>query len=368
MWLAQHRGLLFGLLVVLLLGIGSGAAGVARLGLDLALLQCLHDAGGPAGVCQRVPDNSDERARYHRGVNALHAGFPGQAITLLTDYVAADPEDRAALLYLGLAYWQEGDKAAAMSAWREAEAAPYFLHRGLAGYNPADIETAIAIGPATPEMYFALGEVYRGLGQSSDATAAYEKFLAGSSPQEVNYWLVMGYVRLGSGALREALQAFQTAAALQPDMLVPHYRVAETAAQLGNYALALEAYQTILRLAPGEEFAYLGAGEVYLALGDISSAVRILEQADRKFPHSGRASAGLGALYLQQTDAETAIHYLKEAVRRDPTVVWMRVRLAEALMQHGDRLEAARVYRESLALAPDDAMIKQKLAELETQP
>ncbi|WP_196795256.1 tetratricopeptide repeat protein [Porphyrobacter sp. AAP82] len=86
---------------------------VAFLALALAAANPLP--GAPSGAAQLAPDAAPELA-----ARTIAAGRAEQAIPALQKASAADPQDAAVLINLGIAYAQTGDEVRAREAFRQA--------------------------------------------------------------------------------------------------------------------------------------------------------------------------------------------------------------------------------------------------------
>lgn len=292
---------------------------VSRLTANVVLLKCLNGVMNRSHQMCATQPMVDDRFLYYRGISALESNQPLLASRFLSTYVRDRPQDRVAGLFLGIALSRDGNVPAAYRAWRKADASAFFWKRGVARNDPNDIETALTIGPADAGMLYALGCAYESHGEQNKAVAAYEAFRRSQHEQLWSYWMASAYIATAQGSNTVALEDYRRASRSAPEVLLPRYRIGETARKVGNFRLAADEYQGILALAPHELYATVGLAEMHWAMGDIGGAERSLKRAVGEFPSSSLPPLDLAALFLEQNRAGEAVASAEEALRRDPS-------------------------------------------------
>ena len=76
-----------------------------------------------------------------------------------------------------------------------------------------------------------------------------------------------------TGRLPEAIQAFQEATRIKPDLVQLHQFIGEAHAQLGQLRQAIPAFRQVLRFQPGNAEARFHLGLAHLAAGERASAL-----------------------------------------------------------------------------------------------
>jgi len=139
----------------------------------------------------------------------------------------------------------------------------------------------------------------------------------------------------------EAIEAYQQAIAVQPDLAWAHSNLGAVLAEVKRYVEAEAAYREALELDPGYAAAYYNLG---LLLAEQKRAVEA-EVAYRKAleldPGLAMTYGNLGWLHYVQGDSARCVEVTRQGLAIDPTQAWMQFNLALALLASG-RLEEAR--------------------------
>ena len=219
-----------------------------------------------------------------------------------------------------------------------------------------------------------------------------------------------GNAELRRGNLRDALVAYQAAAAIRPDAGGPRLKIAELYFQLeeyenardafvaflalepknvnalnyagyiseklNDYQSAAEHYEKVLTVSKDNLYALNHLGLAYKQLGRLDEAVTVLREAlslDAKCerPESENLHNYLGLIYLEQGKVGEAIAEWRESIRLFPKAVWARQQLAALYEDRGRYYEAQLQYQELLEVAPDNLLAVtrlQALARLQSAP
>lgn len=144
-----------------------------------------HDWSGAARlwtVAANAPGPRGEWARL-AGIAAARAGDDSTAAYLAAQAVQAAPSAPLALLQQGITLQAQGQRAAALDAWRQAGAAPYFCTQAAQALyhttppslaQAADAATiCTALDPAAGGGWLVLGQAQAALGQDHAALTAF---------------------------------------------------------------------------------------------------------------------------------------------------------------------------------------------------
>ncbi len=135
------------------------------------------------------------------------------------------------------------------------------LRSGAVSEAREDFERALELRPSLVEARAGLADAFQQLGRRGDAIAAFEQALAASEDRG-DWWYQLGRLRLDKGRDREALEAFERAAALeaelpppppggsQPEWAYESHRYLGDAARRRRPEEALTHYRRYLELAP----------------------------------------------------------------------------------------------------------------------
>jgi len=165
---------------------------------------------------------------FHRGVVAFGDQRYDDARVAFEAVVAEDPEDAAAIQYLGLIAQAQGDPDAAVEHF----------------------ERALALEPDNTEVRVDLGSAQLEAGRREAAQATLEQALA-ASPDDARAHLFAGIAAYRSGQFERAVELLDRAKQLDPS-LAPHatYYAGLSAAFLGNFAEAEGAFSAVEEQSP----------------------------------------------------------------------------------------------------------------------
>jgi len=165
---------------------------------------------------------------FHRGVVAFGDGRYDEARASFEKALAEDPEDVAAIQYLGLIAQEQGDPDAAV----------------------AHFERAIALEPDDTDLRLDLGAALLEAGRIEEAKAAFDTVLA-ARPDDASANLYAGIAAYRAAEYEKAIASLDRAKQLDPE-LAPHatYYAGLSAAFLGNFGAAEGAFSAVEEQSP----------------------------------------------------------------------------------------------------------------------
>jgi tetratricopeptide (TPR) repeat protein len=156
----------------------------------------------------------------------------------------------------------------------------------LAGQNDndgarAELEAALELDPSSPGGLFGIAGNYL-FGEPKDFTKAEEwasKALA-AYPGEAKGWEVMGDIKRAQTDLEGALEAYNKAAEVDPDLAATQHKRGHVNSFLGNIEAARAAYDAGVAAAPAESKAGLAVYKTFTGIhgGDIPAALDEMEE------------------------------------------------------------------------------------------
>lgn len=214
-----------------------------------------------------------------------------EAIALLEEHLAANPEDIAARRQLIRLYASVGriDRVGAQTErladvlprnspipWIELGHAYELAHRyddALGAYDHASqVAAQDPLGPKIGGLRAAHW------GELSLAEPRLEEAVR-RAPRDGESWHALGIVRLGLGKLEAARQAYADGLRADSQALENHLGLATVALRMGQPAQALAAYDSLLAERPAFAPALLGKSWALILLGRLDAAEAVLEQA-----------------------------------------------------------------------------------------
>jgi len=131
------------------------------------------------------------------------------------------------------------------------------------------------------------------------------------------------YVRSGDQYVQqqkfpEAVIEYKNAARAAPNDPAIHWKLAQTALRIKDFATAFAALQRVAALDPNHYEAKDTLGQLYLAAGKTNKAVRLAEDLLTRHPQHPGGYLLQGRLLARNGDLASAIARFEEAVERDP--------------------------------------------------
>ena len=154
-------------------------------------------------------------------------------------------------------------------------------------------QKAIELDPNFALAYWAAGEAYGDLGETSSAKEYMRKAFELRDPVSLREkWLIEGnYYYHVVGDLPRARRSFVLLADLYPDSQVAHNSLADLGEMMGDYDVGLKEYLAALHIPPESSVSYRDVVNTYLALDQIEDA-----QAQVKNAHAAGLDANLSAV------------------------------------------------------------------------
>jgi tetratricopeptide (TPR) repeat protein len=220
-------------------------------------------------------------------------GQPVEAIRRAQQTTEMAPENAPAWAILGMAYDWNGDVPEAIDACKRA----------------------IELDPTYAEGYAYLAEAYADAVRWADANKAIQTSLQ-LDDRSVDAHRNHGYVLEMQGNYWGAVEAYERALEIHPNLAYIHIAVGKNYRALYNLDAALSSFQRAIELDPDNAQAYYELGWTYLInLGDYEQAETCLKQATDADPQLGRAFGALAITYWSRRNYEDAIPNFERAIK-----------------------------------------------------
>jgi len=116
----------------------------------------------------------------------------------------------------------------------------------------------------------------------------------------------------------KAIQCFEEATRLKPDIPEPLFNIAYIYQTTGNFEEAEKYYLKTLEIKPDYHLVRTYRADLYFNRGDIETAINIVNEIRRIEPDSEIPDLKAGDYYFQSGDTLTAIRYWEQAVEKKP--------------------------------------------------
>jgi tetratricopeptide (TPR) repeat protein len=187
---------------------------------------------------------------------------------------------------------------------------------------------AIELEPDYAEGYAFLAEVYADQADWFSARSTAQQSIE-TNFQSMDAHHNMGYVLEVQGRYAEAVEFYENAITLAPNLAPLYVAAGRSYYWLGDFETAAERFKTAIKLFPSNAEAYDRLGWTYHTDGESTRAIDALEQGVAVDPAYDRAWGHLGLVYYTRQNFETAIEYLPKAIELAEGRFLRRVRQLE---------------------------------------
>ncbi len=207
-----------------------------------------------------------------------------------------------------------------------------------------DFETAIQSDPTLPRAYLGLARLAMS-GPTRDLAAATQILEEGvkAVPTNRRLWVVLGEVQLNQGHPADAGNAFDRAAALPGNDLVPELGLVRVRLLENKPKDASAILDRILARVPKHPIAQHLKGVIALSANNLSEAETAFQTALSVAPDYAPSLLALANVKYAQGEPNQAETYLRRYIAKDPENVGSRKSLAALLLDSGDATGAVEV-------------------------
>lgn len=186
------------------------------------------------------------------------------------------------------------------------------------------LSQAAASSPDDPTTRFRLGTALATQGREEEAIEEWQA--AGAAPYFVNQGLAL----VGEGNLDSAVEQYERALTIDPNLAEGHYRLSEALTRLGRKEEALAALELAAALEPASSpRRYLLQADVHTARGEWEEALANLERAADLAPWDHEPHYDMARILVRLGDREAAIVRLQRALHLKPDHTLSRLTLAQ---------------------------------------
>jgi tetratricopeptide (TPR) repeat protein len=310
-----------------------------------------------------------------RAKGSVRVGDHAEAERLLKQYLAKEPDDRAAHLLLGTTLAkaekikEAEDEFTTMVAKdpQDVEALNNLavIYRRQERYQEAlgTLMDAIEVDPTRAEFHYNIGNINKQLGNLKAAAMAYAKVV------ELNPSYVHAYNNLGTiyDQLHEydrAFNMFKKGLSLDRNNPTLHFNYGVALEANGRLDDALNEYQASLRSKPGWFQAMNNVGIIYFKQGNHAKAVETFNKILQADSNNAEALNNIGVVQADQGKTKEAMEKYRQAIEADPKYIKAVINLERAMEDSGDLADAIIELEKIIKLVPTSTDLSCRLASL----
>lgn len=268
---------------------------------------------------------------YQTAVEHHRTGRRAQAAEIAQEILRVDPGHTGSLNLLGMTALAENRYEQALG----------FLTQ------------AMEVDGSDPFLHVNLGRVYRRLGEDDKAIESFQTAIR-LLPELFDAHLQLAETFRSMSRPVDAVQSYRNAVRIRPDEPTVYRELGTILWELEEREGAVACFQSALVLDPDNVEALCHLGTARQACGEWDAALAPLEQAARLRPDDARISCRLGKSYAQLGRVDDAIRLFGSAIEHDPRSAEGYYRLGDILQQRGDLGPARHCFESALAINPDD--------------
>lgn len=334
----------------------------------LAAAAAQRDVAGLKRYGQKLFDLDSESGPAHEalGVAALMSGDFKTAVGFYEGAIAAGVEGAEVWAGLGTAAARSGDDPTAETALRRAlelqpnhagalfERAALEDRRGTAADARREWEKAAA-GTRSEAAYWNLALAAQRQGDQKAAIEALQRLVAGNR-QRHDAWYLLGELLAEDTRPAEAAKAFAEALRIKPDWLDAQFNFGLLAWRAGHLDRAWQAFESAAARQPERSELHEAMAQLAVERGDANRAADALKKLDRRGGGSETVNFNVAVALQRAGRAQEAEALYRRTVSANPSFVEGLVNLGHALEAQGDREGAAECWQKAVDLRPELAL------------
>jgi tetratricopeptide (TPR) repeat protein len=175
----------------------------------------------------------------------------------------------------------------------------------------------------------------------------------GDEPWQAEAWVQRGDAFARAGEFEQALESWDRALALDPDLVRALRAKAVTRGGMGDHEAALQGLDRVVALEPDNAYNHILRGEYHRVEHHDDEAIRDLDEGLRLDPTSDFAWASRGTTHFSRGELNEALADLNRALDLKPGYAWALVRRARVWRALGDPERQLADLDHAIVLQPD---------------
>ncbi|WP_341909220.1 tetratricopeptide repeat protein [Polaromonas sp. YR568] len=190
--------------------------------------------------------------------------------------------------------------------------------------------------------------------ETNDTSPTISRQAVSATEPTVEQLLEQGMALEKRGQTDAALQCYDSAIALMPELARAHFNRGTLLLDRGEAQAALQALHTAVHYKPDSAGAHFNIGAAHARLDNHEAALAAYGQALALRPEFAEAAIAMGSELEALGQHEDAVESYRRALKASPGDMDTHAKLIDALKRLGQHEALAQAYGDALACAPDD--------------
>lgn len=215
-------------------------------------------------------------------------------------------------------------------------------------------EQALQLNPNYAEAHRCLAKIHAQLGdRQTEVAYRYQAVRLNPRWATSDNQLLLGNELVEVDRIEEAIECYQRAIQLHPELYEAHYNLGVLFVQQERWQDAQAVFTQALQLYPESAEVYYGLGKAASAQADQAAAIVYYRRATELDPESVSAHYSLGEILLQERHWQEAEQAYRRVVELNEQFPWAHHNLGYALLKQGLHAEAVSTLYRAIELQPD---------------
>lgn len=218
----------------------------------------------------------------------------------------------------------------------------------------------VSKSPNKSRPYSSLGAAYGKMGNLDLAINYFQKALR-LDPDLGQTYDSIGYTLYQQGKYQEAVNYINTGLKMKPNDPNMTFHLASVLKAQGKYDQAMDQFLKVIQLTPYDIDAYYNLGIIQYKLDRIENAESSFQKAISIDPSDTQTHQMLGKLYLRQREYQKAVNQFNYILKLNPRDFSAYIGLGDVNKAEGNLSQAIAYYMDALSIEPGDADIHNDL-------
>ncbi len=305
--------------------------------------------------------------KFQLAIEYYQEGKLKQAENILGEIVNLEPENAAALHFLGIIHYyfrnyDSAEKYIEKSLYLKPNEAIAYFNLANTFRDEKKIDEAITnykkaleINPNLSDAYYNLAIIFEGKGQIDEAVTCYGKAIQ-IAPNDAASYNNLGVVLQKKGQIDDAIACFEKALRIKPDNAKTYNNLGIALHERKQFDEAITNYKRAIQLDPNLSDAHNNLGNSLKEKGLFDEAVTCYTKALQMTPDRADVYYNLGIVLKEKGSVDEAIDNYMKAIQFYPGYIDAYNNLGIAFKENGQLDKAINCFKDALQINSNDVV------------